>query len=99
MPSHTKSPKKIARRPGIVRRSFALPAKLIEQVSEAAPPPYGANVNAAVRHALEQFVERRRREEFELRMDEMAKDPWIRQVNAEIFRELEGSPDEALPPP
>jgi len=104
MSSHTGSPKtrrKTVRRAagGTIRRSFALPAKLIEQVSEAVPPEYGVNPNAAVRHALEEFVARHRREGFRREMEEMAADPWIQRVNAEInaeFRvtELDGLPDD-----
>jgi Arc/MetJ-type ribon-helix-helix transcriptional regulator len=82
-----------------VRRSFALPAQLVEQVSEAVPPEYGSNANAAVRHALEDYVKRKREADFERRMDEMAADPWIRAVNAEIFRDFERLDGEGLPPP
>ncbi len=83
----------------VVRRSFVLPAQLVEQISEAAAPQYRGNLNAAVRAALEDHVKRKRDEEFERQMDAMAADPWIREVNAEIFREFEALDGEALPPP
>jgi hypothetical protein len=68
-------------------------------VSEAVPPEYGRNPNAAVRHALEEFVKRSKRLEFRREMEAMAADPWIRKANAEIndeFRvtELDGLPDD-----
>ena len=101
-PTKTKKRKPLekspAKRSGTVRRSFALPAKLIEQVSEAAPPQYRGNLNAAVRIALEEHVKRKRDDAFERRMDAMAADPWIRQVNAEIFRENEAHEGEEIPP-
>ena len=84
---------------GVVRRSFVLPTRLVEQVSEAAPAQYRHNLNAAVRAALEDHVRRKDEEEFERRMDAMAADPWIRRVNAEIFRDSEALDGEALPPP
>ncbi len=106
MPSHPPK-RRSKRRPAAarapaqktVRRSFALPAVLIEQVSEAVPPEHGVNPNAAVRHALEAYLERKRRDAFEREMDAMAADPWIRTVNAEIFREMEALDGEGLPPP
>lgn len=83
----------------MIRRSFALPAKLVERVSEAAPAEFGSNLNAIVRTALEEYARAREREAFEREMEEMAADPWIRQVNAEIFREFERIEGEGLPPP
>ncbi len=102
MSSHAKSPKRKPRRPrreGVIRRSFALPAELIEQVSEAVPPEYGVNPNAAVRHALEDYLERRKREDFRRKMEEMAADPQIQAINAELneaFKHtlLDGLPDD-----
>jgi hypothetical protein len=107
MPSHpSRTPKKPSPStsvrgavPRTIRRSFALPARLIEQVSEAAPPEFGGNLNGAVRHALEDFVKRRKREEFGREMERMAADPQIQKISAEIdeeFRvtELDGLPDD-----
>lgn len=95
------SPPKTKKRraPALVRRSFALPARLLEQVSEAAPPEYAGNLNATVRTALEEYVKRHGDAAFEREMDEMAADPWIRAVNAEIFRDFERIEGEGLPPP
>ena len=63
MSSPTKSKSKRSKS-SVVRRSFVLPARLVERVGEAAPPEYGDNLNAAVRHALEEFVRRKDDEEF-----------------------------------
>jgi len=102
MPSHTRRKTRKSVRSavgGTVRRSFALPARLIEQVSEAVPPEYGGNPNAAVRHALEEFVKRKDEEEFARDVERMAADPEIQAVSAEInaeFRvtEMDGLPDD-----
>ena len=96
--SHRRSPRKL-RRPGVVRRSFALPAELIEQVSEAAPPEYGGNLNAIVRNALEEYVRKRDDEAFAREMEEMAADPQMQAITKELneeFRctELDGLPDD-----
>ena len=82
----------------VVRRSVALPRRLVEQVSEAAPEELRGNVNALVRTALEEYVRSREREAFEREMDAMAADPGMRSVNAEIFRSLGPLDREALPP-
>jgi hypothetical protein len=68
-------------------------------VSEAAPEEYRGNLNAAVRHALEAFVARRAAEAFEREMEEMAADPQIQAITAELneaFRctEMDGLPDD-----
>jgi hypothetical protein len=86
------------RRRTVVRRSVALPASLVEQVSEAAPPEYRGNLNGIVRTALEEYLRNRRREAFERAMEAMAADPEVRAVSAEILRSLEPSDGESLPP-
>lgn len=74
-----------------IRRSFALPAKLVEQVSEAAPPEHGGNLNAIVRTALEEYVERHRNAAFAEEMRRMAGDPQIRAVNADLNEAFRGT--------
>lgn len=81
-----------------MRRSVALPARLVEAVSEAAPPEYRGNLNGIVRTALEEYLRNRRREAFERDMDAMAADPQVRAVNEEIFRSLAPLDGESLPP-
>lgn len=101
MSSPTRSPKKKAKRvaPAVIRRSFALPARLIDQVSEAAPPEHGGNLNAIVRTALEEYVRKREEEEFAREMEAMAADPQIQAITKELneeFRctEMDGLPDD-----
>lgn len=81
----------------MIRRSFALPAELVAQVSDAAPPEYRGNLNATVRAALEEYVRARRRRAFEKEMEEMAADPQVRAVNREIFAAFEPIDGEGLP--
>lgn len=90
--------RRAAQTPRTVRRSFALPSALVEQVSEAAPEELQGNLNAVVRAALEEYVRNRRRAEFEAEMDRMAADPQIRAVNAAIFHDFEAIQGEGLPP-
>lgn len=80
-----------------MRRSFALPVRLVEQVSEAAPPEYGSNLNAVVRTALEEYVRNRRREALRRQIEAMSGDPDVRAANAEILRQTESIDAEGLP--
>lgn len=98
MKRHTKPPRSKPATTRVVRRSVALPRRLVEQVSEAAPEELRGNVNAIVRTALEEYVRNREREAFERAMDAMAADPGMRAVNEEIFRSLAHLDGEALPP-
>ena len=66
---------------GTLRRSFALPRHLIEEAVKAAPPELHDNLNRLVTVALQEYVTRRRDEEFARQMAEMARDP---QMRAEI---------------
>jgi len=97
MTSPTK-PSARRKRSNVVRRSVALPTRLVEQVSEAAPPEYRGNLNAVVRTALEEYVRNRRREAFDEEMERMAADPQIRAENEAIHREFEGTLADGLPP-
>lgn len=78
------------RRPpsGTARRSFALPARLLEEVREATPPGGPGNLNAIVRAALEEYVARRQEEAFAEDMARMAADPQIQALNRAIDREF-----------
>jgi metal-responsive CopG/Arc/MetJ family transcriptional regulator len=84
---------KSKRRTGTVRRSFALPYRLLEEVIRVAPPEGPDNLNALVREALEEYVVRRRDEAFAEEMARMAKDPQVRRESKRIdeeFRAAEG---------
>ncbi len=88
---------KTRRPPGSpVRRSFVLPARLVEAVFEATPKGGPGNLNAIVRCALEEYVARREEEEFAREMEEMARDPDIIRVNAEILRDFRGTEGDGL---
>jgi hypothetical protein len=64
--------------PKTVRRSVALPYKLIEEVRSVAPPELRENLNRLVTVALQDFVTQRKKRSFEESMAEMADDPAIR---------------------
>jgi len=71
-----------------IRRSFALPRSLVEEVVAAAPEELKANLNRLVTTALREYAERRKREAFARAMAEMAEDPAIQSECAAINREL-----------
>ena len=83
---------------GTVRRSFALPARLVEEVREAAPEDGPKSLNAVVRVALEQFVARRREEEFAEAMERMAADPQVRRLCRKLDREFRCTEMDGLDP-
>ena len=75
-----------------VRRSVVLPAELLEEVLSCSQSEPRRNVNRLVVTALEEFVARRRRLQFEQAMQEMAADPQIRKECeniGEFFRAAE----------
>lgn len=63
-----------------VRKSIALPRKLVDEVTAAAPPPLRRNFNRLVTTALVEFAERQQARSFEQAIKEMACD---RQIQAE----------------
>ncbi len=85
------------RRSSTLRRSFVLPVRLVEQVSEAAPPECRGNLSGIVRNALEEYVIRRREEAFAAEMQRMAEDPEIRAESAAIEREFRVAEGDGLP--
>jgi metal-responsive CopG/Arc/MetJ family transcriptional regulator len=74
--------------PKIVRRSVALPYKLIEEVRTVAPPELRENLNRLVTVALQDFVTKRKKRSFEESMAQMAADPAIRAECAILAREF-----------
>jgi metal-responsive CopG/Arc/MetJ family transcriptional regulator len=89
----TRHPK---RKSGTVRRSFALPLRLLEEVREVAPDEGPGNLNALVRVALEQYVARRKDEEFGEEMERMAQDPQVRKVSDLILKEFRSAEGDGL---
>lgn len=78
-----------------VRRSVALPRNLLTEAQACARPELKSNVNRLVTIALMEFVENRKRFQFEEAMAQMAADPQIkqeiRQINKDfIASELDG---------
>ena len=67
-----------------VRRSVALPRRLVEEVTALAPPELRQNLNRLVTVALKEFADRQKALEFEKVMAEMATDPGIKSENAVI---------------
>ena len=61
-----------------VRRSIALPRRLMEEVVSLAPAEAASNWNRLVVTALEEYASRQRRMKLEESMAEMAADPDIR---------------------
>ena len=91
-----KRPRRPKRKSGTVRRSFALPLRLLEEVREAAPDEGPGNLNALVRVALEQYVARRKDEEFGEEMERMARDPQVRRESDLILKEFRSAERDGL---
>jgi hypothetical protein len=60
-----------------IRRSFALPSKLIDEVLSVSTIAEQSNLNKLVTVALQEYVNNKKRREFEKSMLEMANDPEI----------------------
>ena len=71
-----------------VRRSVALPQKLVEEATRVAPRELRDNLNRLIMTSLEEFVARRKAAAFEEAMVRMAEDPAIRRESAEIAAEF-----------
>lgn len=71
-----------------VRRSVALPRELLEKVQACADPESRANVNRLVIVALQEFVENRKRRQFQDAMAQMVNDPQMRAVSEQISKEF-----------
>ncbi|MBI4767939.1 MAG: hypothetical protein HY787_25660 [Deltaproteobacteria bacterium] len=61
----------------LVRRSIALPKKLVDEAKSVAPSEIGENFNRLVIIALENFTARRKKRAFEEIMNQMGSDPEI----------------------
>jgi hypothetical protein len=67
-------------RASTLRRSVALPAALVGELNSVAPPELRTNLNRLVILSLQEYVSRRRRQQFDSAVAAMAEDP---QVQAE----------------
>ena len=84
--------KHTAVRPKTVRRSVALPRRLVEEVAALAPPNEASNWNRLVVVALEEYAARKRRAKLDESMAAMAADPAIRaesRVIEKLFRKTD----------
>ena len=79
-----------------VRRSVALPARLVEEVTSVAPPELRQNLNRLVAVALETFAAQQKARAFEDAMARMASDPAIQAECRSISREFAGAEADGL---
>ena len=91
----TKHPKTT---PKTVRRSVAIPARLVDEVTQLASPQASKNWNRLVITALEEYAARRRRLQFEETMTAMAADPSIRAENKSINKTFQRAEQDGLKP-
>jgi hypothetical protein len=71
-----------------LRRSVALPSALINELKSVAPPELRSNLNRLVILSLQEYVSRRRRQEFENAVAAMAEDPEIKAQCAAIAKDF-----------
>jgi hypothetical protein len=76
------------KRSSVVRRSVALPERLVQKALACAPPDSAKNLNRLVVQSLAEFVARREAHAFEEAMAAMAADPAIRGECITIAREF-----------
>ena len=85
-----------ATRSNTVRRSVALSRQLLEEARGVAPKELRSNWNRLVVVALQEFVARRRQQNFEESMARMAADPQIRKECRFIAAEFAGAERDGL---
>ena len=71
-----------------LRRSVALPSTLISELNAVAPPELRTNLNRLVIVSLQEYVARRRRQEFDRAIAEMAGDPQVQAECAAIAKDF-----------
>src|ERR1035437_1133638 len=71
-----------------LRRSVALPSALIGELNSVAPPELRTNLNRLVILSLQEYVSRRRREEFDSAVAAMAEDQQVQAECAAIARDF-----------
>lgn len=71
-----------------VRRSFALPSKLIDEVRMVSSKEEAANLNKLVTIALQEYVNNKKKREFEKSVLAMGRDPEILKECAAIGKEF-----------
>jgi hypothetical protein len=76
------------RPPTTLRRSVALPSALIGELNSVALPELRTNFNRLVIVSLQEYIARRRRQEFESAVAAMAEDPQVQAECAAIARDF-----------
>jgi metal-responsive CopG/Arc/MetJ family transcriptional regulator len=71
-----------------LRRSVALPSALLGELNSVAPPELRANLNRLVIVSLQEYIARRRRQEFDDAVAAMAEDPQVQAECAAIARDF-----------
>ena len=79
-----------------IRRSVALPRRVVEEVMAVAPPELKGNLNRLVTVALEDFTRSQRARAFEDAMAKMAADPAIQAECAAIAKGFAGAESDGL---
>jgi hypothetical protein len=79
-----------------LRRSVALPSALIGELNSVAPPELRTNLNRLVILSLQEYVARRRRQEFDSAIGAMAEDPQVRAECAAIARDFAATEADGL---
>jgi hypothetical protein len=84
--------------PKTMRRSVALPRRVVEEASAVAPAQVGQDLNKLVTVALQEFAKRRKTQAFDKAMAQMAADPAIRAECAAIERDFRIAETDGLDP-
>lgn len=79
-----------------VRRSVALPRRVVEEVTAVAPGELRGNLNRLVTVALEEFTRTQKARAFEEAMAKMGADPAIQAECASISKEFAGAESDGL---
>jgi hypothetical protein len=79
-----------------LRRSVALPAALLGELNSVAPPELRTNLNRLVIVSLQEYISRRRQQDFERAIAAMAEDPQVQAECAAIDRDFVGTEMDGL---
>ena len=79
-----------------LRRSVALPKALIGALAAVTPPELSSNLNRLVIVSLQEYIARRRRQQFESAVAAMAEDPQVQAECAAIARDFAGTEMDGL---
>jgi hypothetical protein len=82
--------------PATVRRSVALPSALVGELKSVAPPELRANFNRLVIVSLQEYISRRRQQEFERSVAAMAEDAQVQGECVAIARDFARADSDGL---